>query len=274
MKIVAAALAVMIASQVVAAQEAPLRPVARGDSVAQVSEPLVIRPKARVAGLVPLPPIVDPMLATVGASLLSPQAVSLSLTPELRPKALQNHATQVMARRAKGQVCKNKNLQGTVIQSIPGRLSGCGVRNPVKIRSVSGIPLSTEAVMDCTTANALAKWVDNGLKPAVGSYKGGVTRINVAAHYVCRTRNNQAGAKISEHGRGKAIDISGFRMGDGSTITLLKGWNAKGDGKRLKKMHKRACGIFGTVLGPNSNRFHRDHFHFDTAAYRSGAYCR
>jgi hypothetical protein len=39
-------------------------------------------------------------------------------------------------------------------------------------------------------------------------------------------------------------------------------------------MHKAACGPFGTVLGPNSNRFHQDHFHFDTARYRSGSYCR
>jgi len=30
----------------------------------------------------------------------------------------------------------------------------------------------------------------------------------------------------------------------------------------------------GTVLGPEANRFHRDHFHFDTAEYRSGPYCR
>jgi hypothetical protein len=28
------------------------------------------------------------------------------------------------------------------------------------------------------------------------------------------------------------------------------------------------------VLGPNANSFHRDHFHFDTARYRSGSYCR
>ena len=45
-------------------------------------------------------------------------------------------------------------------------------------------------------------------------------------------------------------------------------------GKALKKMHKIACGPFGTVLGPNANRFHRDHFHFDTARYRSGSYCK
>jgi len=39
-------------------------------------------------------------------------------------------------------------------------------------------------------------------------------------------------------------------------------------------MHRAACGPFGTVLGPNADRFHQDHFHFDTARHRSGPYCR
>jgi hypothetical protein len=128
--------------------------------------------------------------------------------------------------------------------------------------------------MDCPTAKALKRWVKDGMKPAVGSYGGGVKQIRVAAHYACRTRNNQRGAKISEHGKGRAIDISGFRLNDGSEITLLKGWNQRSTGGILRKMHQRACGIFGTVLGPESNRFHRDHFHFDTARYRSGSFCR
>jgi len=46
-----------------------------------------------------------------------------------------------------------------------------------------------------------------------------------------------------------------------ASLRVIGGWRA-------------ACGPFGTVLGPESNRFHRDHFHFDTARYRSGSYCR
>ena len=33
-------------------------------------------------------------------------------------------------------------------------------------------------------------------------------------------------------------------------------------------------GGFGTVLGPESDQFHQDHFHFDTARHRGGPYCR
>lgn len=41
----------------------------------------------------------------------------------------------------------------------------------------------------------------------------------------------------------------------------------------LKRVHERACGLFGTVLGPDANEAHRDHFHFDLAPRRRSAYC-
>ncbi len=37
----------------------------------------------------------------------------------------------------------------------------------------------------------------------------------------------------------------------------------------LRALHKGACGIFGTVLGPEANRAHHDHFHLDAKARRS-----
>ena len=37
----------------------------------------------------------------------------------------------------------------------------------------------------------------------------------------------------------------------------------------LKEIHAGACGIFGTALGPEANRAHRDHFHYDGAERRS-----
>ncbi|MEZ5909046.1 MAG: extensin family protein [Hyphomicrobiaceae bacterium] len=42
----------------------------------------------------------------------------------------------------------------------------------------------------------------------------------------------------------------------------------------LKTIHAGACKAFKTVLGPESNDAHRDHFHIDLAQRRSGAYCR
>jgi hypothetical protein len=96
-----------------------------------------------------------------------------------------------------------------------------------------------------------------------------VVELRIAASYVCRPRNNKKGAKISEHGRGKAVDVAGLVFSDGSQ------WSVQNDyGKELRRAHKAACGIFGTTLGPGSDGYHEDHLHFDTADHRGGAYCR
>ena len=41
----------------------------------------------------------------------------------------------------------------------------------------------------------------------------------------------------------------------------------------LRKIHAGACGVFTTVLGPDANVYHRDHFHFDLASRKRGPYC-
>ncbi len=175
---------------------------------------------------------------------------------------------------AAGAVCGDVSIQGEKIGRVPGKISGCGVENAVRISSISGVTLSSRSTMDCGTAQALKTWIESSAKPALSKKGGGLRQIKVAAHYACRRRNNSKTGKISEHGKGRAIDISGFKLADGSEISVLKGWNARSSRKALRRMHADACGPFGTVLGPKANRFHLDHFHFDTAHYRSGSYCR
>lgn len=41
----------------------------------------------------------------------------------------------------------------------------------------------------------------------------------------------------------------------------------------LKKAHETACRIFGTVLGPEANNAHRNHFHVDMAPRANGNFC-
>ncbi|MFZ7091174.1 extensin family protein [Primorskyibacter sp. 2E233] len=172
-----------------------------------------------------------------------------------------------------GGLCGDPTLVGEAIGSVAG--SGvCGIENAVLLRSVDGVALSQPAKINCETARALKTWIQTGARPAVGKRGGGVAELKVAASYSCRTRNNQPGAKISEHGKGRAIDIAAVRLADGTELSVLQHWGGGKNGRALKKMHAAACGPFGTVLGPKSDRFHKDHFHFDTASYRSGSYCR
>lgn len=172
-----------------------------------------------------------------------------------------------------GSICGVNAIKGDVIRDIPGP-GACGVSGAVRVSSVQGIPLSMKPTIDCTTAKAINAWVRDGVIPAVGRTGGGLARLNVIAHYSCRSRNNQKGAKLSEHAKGHAVDISGVTLADGTTLTVLKHWSSGSYGKVIKAMHRSACGPFGTVLGPNADRYHQDHLHVDTARYRGGPYCK
>ena len=87
-----------------------------------------------------------------------------SLRPSPRPDAVITKAMARKRNRLKGAICGDRDLQGEVIGRVPGKLNGCGVQDAVRVRSVAGINLSQSSVMDCDTAKALKKWVNNGAK--------------------------------------------------------------------------------------------------------------
>ncbi|MEM1073076.1 MAG: extensin family protein [Pseudomonadota bacterium] len=202
------------------------------------------------------------------------QGLAESLRPELRPRKFRRIARNRQRMRERGAVCGDWEIQGEPVGNVPGKWRGCGVADAVRVNTVAGVTLSQSAIMDCRTATALRTWVEDTAKPTLAKTGGGLKSLRVAAHYICRTRNNKPGGRISEHGKGRAIDISGVQLHSGQVISVLHGWQAKDTSQFMRTLHKGACGPFGTVLGPNSDRFHRDHFHFDTAWYRTGPYCR
>lgn len=155
--------------------------------------------------------------------------------------------------------------------TIPGP-GGCGVSNAYRVTEAAGVKLSQAATINLKTAEQLNAWLGQHAIPIIGNRGGGLVGIQVAAHYACRTRNHRRGARLSEHAKGNAIDISAFILADNTRITVSE-WRGS-NGRLLKQLHASACGPFGTVLGPDADRFHQDHFHMDTADYRSGAYCR
>lgn len=196
------------------------------------------------------------------------------LRPAPRPKikagpepATAKRKDRSRAETAKGSVCGVAAIKGEKVARITSKVQGCGVEDPVRITSVSGVRLSQPATLDCDTAIALNRWVEGVLQPAFGRNK--VAELKIAAHYICRPRNNKRGAKVSEHGRGKAVDVSGFVLESGKELSILRDYN-----RTIAKAHRGACGIFGTTLGPGSDGYHEDHLHFDTARHGNGPYCR
>ncbi|WP_224813913.1 extensin family protein [Hasllibacter sp. MH4015] len=209
-------------------------------------------------------------------------AITRSLRPTLRPDGLESRVREIATRNTPGRVtqpgrntgtlCGVVGLQGEEIEPVTGRISGCGISNAVRLRVVHGLTLTSPATINCTTAQAFSQWVLDA-EDIVGNTGGGMVSLRVVASYACRTRNSRAGARLSEHAVGNAVDIAGIGLQNGTELTVLDDWRS-GNSGIMRGLHEAACGTFGTVLGPNSDRFHQDHFHFDVASYRSGAYCR
>lgn len=235
-----------------------------------------LRPEAMVVVVAPaiLPSAMVDLAATDGPLTSSPHPMP---RPEAEARVTLAAFVPVPGGSAfggrKGNLCGNPALTGSTVPPIVSRVSGCGVARPVRVTAVAGIPLSTPATLDCAAADALADWVQAGLLPAVGRSGGGLARINVVDSYSCRPRNNQPGARISEHAKGNALDISGITLKNGTTLTVLRDWRSAA-GTMLRTAYRAACGTFGTTLGPGSDGFHENHMHLDVAHYRGGAYCR
>ena len=230
-----------------------VRPLVTAQPDASIRRMSSVRPKPRPAGL-----------AASAVAPVVPAARAAAAEPG--PKR-ETRAERRKRESRKGSVCGEAAIKGEEIARITSRVKGCGVEQPIRVTSVSGVRLSQPATLDCDTARALNRWVETGLQPAYGGTK--VVELRVAAHYICRSRNNVKGARVSEHGRGKAIDIAGVVLENGRTVSVLGGF-----GKELRRAHKAACGTFGTTLGPGSDGFHEDHMHFDTASHGNGPYCR
>lgn len=246
----------------------PLSQVAAGPATLPAPQPAVA-PALTAPSLPLVRPRPRPQILPVSTPVAEPEAAQLPETP--RKRGLFGRQREAAPATDNGFICGDRRVKGEKLARIKGPVKGCGVEAPVRVTSVSGVRLSQPATLDCGTAVALRTWVDRALQPRYSRSK--VVQLQVAAHYICRSRNNQRGAKISEHGRGKAIDISGFVLANGREVSVRNDWRGSG-GAPLRKAYKGACGIFGTTLGPGSDGFHEDHMHFDTARQRNGPYCR
>ena len=156
----------------------------------------------------------------------------------------------------------------------------CGLTEPFMVGAVAGdsVQLDNVATLDCSMIAALDEWVTKVVQPVAQARFGqSVAQIDTMGSYSCRGMNGQAGAKISEHAFGNALDVGGFRLADGRRITVVHDWT-RGDEQSqafLRDVHAGACETFTTVLGPGSNAFHYNHIHVDLAMHGGGRhYCK
>lgn len=153
---------------------------------------------------------------------------------------------------------------------------GCHKLGTVRLSALSGddglFGVTNLGPVKCGMAKAFSDWARFGVDRAARQILGSpLMRIETMGSYACR---NVAGTdRRSAHARAEAIDVSGFVLEDGRRIVLARDWSGGTAAERefLRIVHRSACKRFGTVLGPEYNAAHRDHFHLEGTGPR---FCR
>jgi hypothetical protein len=152
-------------------------------------------------------------------------------------------------------------------RSALGGPSACGAERPFEMAAAhrGRVRLKPAALLRCSMVPQVDRWVASVIEPAARrNFGASVAEITVAASYACRPMNNKVGGNLSEHGHANALDVSGFVLSDGQRITVKQGWHGNwGERAFLRAVHDGACAQFSTVLGPDYDSNHHDHFHVD-----------
>lgn len=172
---------------------------------------------------------------------------------------------------------------GARFSALPDRhiAPGCHQLGTVQLDRLSGdagsIAITNLGPLACSTAQTLSAWTRFGVDRAARHYLGSpLARIETMGSYSCR---NVAGTtRLSAHSRAEAVDVAAFVLENGRRVSVQDDWSSGSTAERefLRTVHRSACKRFGTVLGPDYNSAHRDHFHFEGRALegQGSAFCR
>ncbi|UST65189.1 extensin family protein [Pseudomonas moraviensis] len=131
------------------------------------------------------------------------------------------------------------------------------------------VALSSSFIASCPLAVAYAMFEHHTLQPVAQSVYGQkVTRVDHLGSFACRNVYNRENGALSRHASADALDIAGFRLADGRTISVLKDWPKQNqDAQFLRQLRDGACESFSVVLSPDYNAAHRNHFHVDVGRW-------
>lgn len=181
---------------------------------------------------------------------------------------------------------------GMRLTPLDDRVTGehCGFTNAVRIERTS-VAVGSPFSLSCRAALSLAMWERHVLQQAAREHFGArVVRIEHLGSYACRNLYGEQGRRRSQHATADAFDVAGFVLDDGRRVRVMADWQslrtrepgpmqaaseeaeppeaAPQEARFLRAVHDGACDYFDVVLGPDYNRAHADHFHFDRGAAR------
>ncbi len=161
------------------------------------------------------------VLAFSGLALFGAALTACSVNRFERREPWRDQAEQVCL--AKKLVTQTEFITPAAAIDGPGP---CGMQQPFRVTRLGNgsVLLKQRMTLGCPALAEAEAWLADTIQPAAELYFGvAVAEIN-AGTYSCRGRNNQPGAKLSEHGFGNAVDVMSFKLADGHVITVKGGW--------------------------------------------------
>src|SRR5262249_57087885 len=127
--------------------------------------------------------------------------------------------------------------------------------NAILLPNHKRVEVRPTAVLRCAMAESFAAWVRDEASDRVAALGESLRSVDSYGSYDCRGRNSIADTKLSEHGKGNAIDVRALVMAGGGPIELPD----LTDSKPLRgELRDFACSCFFSVVGARYDSFY-DH---------------
>jgi len=196
-----------------------------------------------------------------------PLAISHELGPATSTKLrlLQNDLPGCMAVLEQAQLAVRPMRQGAVEPQ-------CTIPDAVTLQRLHLEYQPSYAPMSCPLAVALSLWERHVVQNAAQVHLDTkVKRVQHYGTYNCRPIRGGRSGSLSTHATATAIDIAGFQLEDGRELSVARHYNRDDAlGEFLREVKRGGCRVFGTVLSPDYNAAHADHFHMQ----QRGGLCR
>lgn len=146
--------------------------------------------------------------------------------------------------------------------------NGCGYEDAAILQHTD-VSYGGGLLLRCGALVRLLLWQRHVVEPAAEQAFGTrVVAIRSYGTYSCRNITHARDRPRSQHATANAIDVAGFVLAGGTRVTIARDWRDPGaKGRFLHAVRDGACRFFGTVLSPDYNALHHDHFHMDASRW-------
>jgi hypothetical protein len=166
-------------------------------------------------------------------------------------------------------------MEGKVTgKSLPPIHEGqCGIQSPLAVSAISAngrsIPFDATVTIDCGMATVLPDWAAEVDSYLFAHDKTRIKKIAVSTNYECRNVDHAKEGNLSFHSFADALDVIGFTLEDGRTVSIDPGFNGTPEQGHdiLHFARDAACTHFMTVLSPDADSFHQNNMHLDLACH-------